>query len=280
MRRMSLSTYWLLGSLFLGSLTHSVHAQSVPAAPKPISLESRMWTLGLQLHGVGERAPATLTADETDAEDYNNDYGATFGWGAGLTVPLTVSFYEGLGMRFALSASYSGDPLFDQATAQISFLTKTENNGNVTWIEPREYRSREAYFLSTSLSSGIHYSLPLLLSTFKPYIGGGPALYFNVVFTDLEATLEEYAVLENEYNDPYDDFNIDPYSMNVRLGANAYLGVNFKVQNALHLNFEVAYNYAYMPEAPLLKATDGSEARRAAYTYSVIKLSSGLIFNF
>lgn len=237
-----------------------------------------MWSLGLQLHGVGERAPAPLSGDAK--ADYQNDYGNTFGWGVGLTVPLTVSFYEGLGMRFALSTSFSGDPLFDQASAQISFLTKSDNNGTTYWIEPRIFETREAYFLSTSLSTGIHYSLPLLLSTFEPYVGGGPALYFNVVYTDLEATLEDYSILENEYNDPYDDFNIDPYSMNVRLGADAYLGVNFKVQNALHLNFEVAYNYAYMPEAPLLKASDGSEARRAAYTYSVIKLSSGLIFNF
>jgi hypothetical protein len=168
------------------------------------------------------------------------------------------------------------------AVAQISFLTQevVEQQGStvLVWGGPRQYRTRQAYIAGGSLAFDVQYMFPLLQGTFKPYLGAGPGLYLNYVFTNILE--EDYALLKNSYNNPYNPNNIDPYSVNFVPGFNGYLGVNFKMSGSMHLNFELTYDLARMGEAPLLKATDEADARRAAYTYSVVKVSSGLLFNF
>lgn len=260
-------------------------AESAPR--KAPTNEQLMWTLGFQIHGItqaggygttsGSSAEPATTSSEIDADVYNDTQGVSFGWGTGFTVPLTVNFFQGLGMRFALTAMFSGEPLFDSGLANIAFLTKVDDS---TWTSPVNYRARDAWVTGGNLAFNVNYTFPLLMGTFKPYLGIGPGLFLNYVFTDLERDPVDYTLLDNQYNDPTDGNNIDPYSVNFQPGVDGYFGVNFMVQNHMHLNFEVAYDLANMPETALVKATDGSNARRAAYTYSVLKFSSGLLFNF
>lgn len=269
--------------IFCGS-NPAMAADTVPR--KAPTNEQLMWTMGFQIHGITETRKSSssdpniqqpTTSTEITSEIYDQTEGATFGWGTGLTIPLTVNFYQGLGLRFAVTAMFSGEPLFDSGLANIAFLTQQDAN---TWTAPENFRSRTAWIAGGNLAFNVNYTFPLLMGTFKPYLGAGPGLFLNYVFTDLERDPVDYTLLDNQYNDPTDGNNIDPYSVNMRPGFDGYFGVNFLVQKSMHLNFEAAYDVAYMPEAPLLKATDGSNARRAAYTYSVLKFSSGLLFNF
>jgi hypothetical protein len=267
----------LVGIVLLGAMGSSEAAEVRQTREEA---EAPMWWLGFQLHATTDGANPGLDPNTESA--YDSTHSMHFGWGGGFTVPLGVNLFHGLGMRLALSANYSGDPPFDKADAQISFLDKQVNeqggSAEAAWGAPRQYATREAFFAGGSLLFDVQYMFPLLLGTFKPYLGAGPGLYVNYVFTDI--TAEDYELLDNPYNDPDDDNNIDPYSVNFAPGFNGYFGVNFKVAGSMHLNFEVQYDLARMPEAPLLKATDEADARRSAYTYSVIKLSSGLLFNF
>jgi len=234
------------------------------------STDARMWWFGFQLHGITDGGSSGLSPDSFEAYDSNE--GTSFGWGTGFTLPITVDLFRGLGMRTALSMSYSGDP-FDKAETQIAYVDQETGGGY-----ERKYRTLNAFFGNVSLLFDVHYGFPLLFGTVKPYLGAGPGLFLNYVFSDL--TQEEFEMLDNEYNDTNDPNNIDPYSVNLATGFNGYLGVNFKVSGTMHLNFEIGYDVAQMSEAPLLKSTDGYDVRRGAYLYSVFRLSSGLLFNF
>lgn len=270
-----------LGSLIaLPALVSPGTVRADEAVPrKAPTMENLMWTLGIQFHGVTD-GRTTGESGESSVTEYGDSKSLAFGWGTGFTVPLVINFVNGLGMRFAFSSVFSGEPLFDNALAQISFLTPTVENEQTTWTAPRLYRAREAWLMGGNLVANVHFTFPLLMGAFKPYLGAGPGVFVNYVFTDLERDVNDFALLDNQYNDPYDSGNIDPYSVSMSPGFDGYVGVNFKVQNHMHLNFEVAYDVASMPESALLKATDGSDAKRSAYYYSVVKLSSGLLFNF
>ncbi len=263
----SLAPYLIAG---LAAVFHAPAAQGAELEKSAMTeAEAPMWWLGFQLHGITDGRAPDLEPDSQDAYDSNR--GTRFGWGGGFTIPLGLNFYHGLGMRTAFSVSYSGEP-FDQALSEISYIDDSSE------IPERRYRTLEAYFAGGSLLIDVQYIFPLLFGTVKPYLGCGPAIILNYVFTDL--TEDEFVLLNNEYNDPNDSNNIDPYSVNTAVGFNGYLGLNFKVTGAMHLNFELEYDVAQMNEAPLLKATDGKDARRAAYLYSVFRFSSGLLFNF
>ncbi len=234
--------------------------------------DAPLWWFGFQLRAVTDGAAPALASDTMDA--YKDLDSMHFDWGGGLAFPLALNLYRGLGMRVLLALTYSGDPPFDKAVAQISFLEQQESGA---WSD-RQYRTRPAFFVAGALATDVQYMFPLLFGAVKPYLGVGPGLYLNYVFTDI--TEDEYVLLANEYNDPNDDNNIDPYSVGLEPGFNSYLGLNFLVSGGMHLNFEVQYDLARFDEAPLLKATDEADARRAAYTYSVVTISTGLIFNF
>ena len=234
--------------------------------------DAPIWWLGIQLRAVTDGSAPAVANDTLDA--YKDIKSMHFDWGGGLAVPVSINLYRGLGMRLALGVNYSGDPPFDKAVAQISFL---EQQDSYNWSD-RQYRTRPAFFVGGYLITDIQFMFPLLAGAVKPYLGLGPGLYLNYVFTDI--TEDEYALLANEYNDPNDDNNIDPYSVNLEPGFDGYLGMNVLVSAGMHLNFEVQYDVARFDESPLLKATDEADARRAAYTYSVITISTGLVFNF
>ncbi len=234
--------------------------------------DAPIWWLGFQLRAITDGAPPATASNTMDA--YKDLDSMHFDWGGGIAFPVGVNLYRGLGMRISLALAYSGDPPFDKAVAQISFL---EQQASGAWSD-RQYRTRPAFFVGGALITDVQYMFPLLFGAIKPYLGLGPGLYLNYVFTDI--TQDEYALLANEYNDPNDDTNIDPYSVNLEPGFDAYLGLNFLVSGGMHLNFEVQYDVARFREAPLLKATDEADARRAAYTYSTITMSTGLTFNF
>jgi len=254
----------------LGFLSGANPGEAAEPVRPGVEAEAPMWWVGFQLHGITDGSAPEYTRDTLTA--YRTPRGTHFGWGAGLSIPVSVNLYRGLGFRTALSLSYSGDP-FDRVESQITFLERSEEGGY-----ERAYLTRGGYFGSAAIQFDVLYTFPLLFGTFKPYLGVGPGLYLNYVFTNL--TEAEFYLLDNQYNDPQDPDNIDPYSVNLEPGFNGFVGVNFKVTGAMHLNFELEYNRAQMDEAPLLKATDGSDARRAAYVYSVVKLSSGILFNF
>ncbi len=234
--------------------------------------DAPLWWLGVQLRAVTDGSAPTAPNDSLDA--YKDLDSMHFDWGGGLAVPVSLNLYRGLGMRLSLGVTYSGDPPFDKAVAQISFLEQQDSGA---WSD-RQYRTRPAFFVGGYLITDVQFMFPLLVGAIKPYLGLGPGLYLNYVFTDI--TADEYFLLANEYNDPNDDNNIDPYSVNLEPGFDAYLGLNVLVSGGMHLNFEVQYDVARFPESPLLKATDEADARRAAYTYSVVTMSTGLVFNF
>lgn len=268
----------LAAAILLATTVQSLPAQAAEDTPskRPDSTEQRMWSLGFQLHGVTDLADA-ITQVPTK-ENYELENGIQYGWGLGLTVPLVIQLWQGLGMRFSMSTMFSGEPLFDPILTHIRFLNTEQAQPPYTWNEPVQYRSPDAWLVANAVTADLHYQFPVLLDTFMPYLGAGPGLFVNFVFPNIPG--DDAELIYNSYNDLNNDFNIDPYSLNLEIGFDGYLGINFKVQNSMYLNLEASYQGAWMPEAPLYKATDGSDARRAAYYYSAIKIGSGLMFTF
>lgn len=264
------------GVLLLGQSSAVWAAEDGTELKRLPSTEQRMWNLGFQFHAVTDGGKGIL--DEPSKETYDLSDSTQYGWGLGVTVPLTIQLWQGLGVRFALGTVFSGEPLFDSVQTEIRFLTANQALPPYSWSEPVVYTSPESWMVANTLVADLHYQFPLLLGTFMPYLGAGPGLFLNFVFPNIPG--EDAELIYNSYNDLNNSFNIDPFSLNLEIGFDGYLGINFKVQDAMHLNLEVAYQGAWMPEAPLYKATDGSDARRAAYYYGALKIGSGLIFTF
>lgn len=227
--------------------------------------DGRIYWLGFQ---------AYLAKDGLQSLDPLTD--TTYGVGVGLAIPVMMDLYHGLGLRVLVAGSYSADPPFDDVVTHIQYTTPADP----ATATPEEVVTKQlgGYFASGTLGVGLNYSRPIMEGTLVPYVGAGPAFMLVAVFPDL--TVNESMLLVNEYNDITDPDNVDPYSVSTVVGFHGYLGAEIRMTRALHLNVEVAYNQASIPETHLDKSTDGYDARRLAFAYGALNFGTGLSWHF
>lgn len=226
--------------------------------------DGRIWWAGWQLF---------LARDQMTGEQP-----VGYDWGMGLNIPVNMELYRGLGMRLQLGLTYSGSPPMNEAQIEINYAVPPEEEGMGATELPKTV---DGFFGAIQLAPSLTYTKPLLEGSVNPYGGFGPALILAYCFPDIEA--EDSVLLDYPPGvEPPDSGveSIDPFSVNLAPGVNAFFGVNFMLARSLHLNVEANYVQANMVETRLEKAKEGYNATRTAFVYSALTLSTGLIWHF
>jgi len=233
-----------------------------PEGTRPVyEDDGRMWWVGWQ---------ASLTRDQMTGEQPIN-----YDWGLAFSVPMMMDLYKGLGTRMKLSVTYSGEPPLDEAVVPFSYVIPAEESGQ----QPQTIdKVLPGFFGALQLNTGVSYTHGLLEGTVNPYVGFGPSLMLVMCFPDLEEV--DAVLLENPDEDDSGISSIDPYTVNVALGVDAYFGVNFALGRTLYLNVEAEYTQAKINETGLEKAKAGYYTSRPEFTYGVMALSTGLTWHF
>lgn len=284
MWRSKVESGWI-GSVLLALLVAPVGeavAQSADELPEELLMgpegarpmferDGRIWWLGWQA-SLGREF---ISWDEIDQSGNAVAQPVGYEWGLGFAIPMMLDLYNGLGMRFKLAATYSGDPPMNDAVVHISYTIPAGDDG-----EPAVFVDKDlpGFFGSLQLNTGISYTHPLLEGAVNPYAGFGPALILVMVFPDLAES--DAVLLENPDEDDSGISSIDPYSVNISPGINAFFGVDFALTQTLYLNVEADYTQAKVGETHLEKAKSGYDTSRGAFTYGALTLSTGLAWHF
>jgi hypothetical protein len=255
--------------------------------------EHRWFRLGMRFYGVN---PAI-------------DEHAVLKTGAAVSVPLTTDFFMGIGMRLAFVGSYNsgqgcvtragGDsancpdgqsagvdyiwrqPLVDDGTGGVLI---DGSNGNAqpgsSFVDPQR---RESHVAAYSLSIGANYELTIptvkVFRHFQPFFGGGVVIAWIYTYSDI--TANEFVLINNSENDPWDDDNLDPWSsQGPQVGGEVYGGFHINIGKAFRFTFEVGYHSFDVPAEELNKATDGYEAQHLSYSLSQTRFGGGFELRF
>ena len=159
------------------------------------------------------------------------------------------------------------------------------SNGNASpganFIDPAA--RRPSHVASYSLSIGANYELTLptikFFRTFQPFVGGGVVIAWIYTYSDISAN--EFVLINNSENDPWDDSNVDPWSsQGPEVGGEVYGGFHINIKESFRFTFEVGYQAYDVPAAPLNKATEGFEAQHLAYRLAQTRFGGGFELRF
>lgn len=225
--------------------------------------------------------------------------------GAGFSIPLTTDFFMGIGMRVAFIGGYNvGKACVDRAGGSsascpdghpggVDYIWRKPmvdgvmdgSNSNAT-PSPTEFtdpQRRLSHVASYSLSIGANYELTIpsveVFRHFQPFFGGGVVIAWVYTYSDI--TANEFILINNDQNDPWDEDNLDPWSsQGPEVGGEVYGGFHINIKETFRFTFEVGYHAFDVPAAELNKATDGFEAQHLAYRLSQTRFGGGFEFRF
>jgi len=227
--------------------------------------------------------------------------------GAAISIPLTTDFFMGVGMRVAFIGGYNaGNTCVDRGGAGGTTSSCPDGHpGGVDYIwrkpmvggvmdgtntnatpSPTEFvdpQRRVSHVAAYSLSIGANYELTIptvqVFRHFQPFFGGGVVIAWVYTYSDI--TANEFILINNDQNDPWDENNLDPWSsQGPEVGGEVYGGFHINIKETFRFTFEVGYHSFDVPAAELNKATDGYEAQHLAYRLSQTRFGGGFEFRF
>ncbi len=263
--------------------------------------EHRWVRLGMRFHGY---MPAVQESAALD-------------WGAGIMVPLTTDFFMGLGVRAAFIGAWNpgngcinrggvgANPQCSQGhVGGVDFRWKEPyvlaedgvtqvfdeagRNSNAMagddWVQHR----RPAHVAQFALAIGGNYELTLphipFFRRFQPFVGGGVLLVWVHTYSDI--TADEFVLIANAENDPYDPDNLDPWSkQGPEVGGEVYGGFHLNPNDVFRVVIEFGYQNVNVPMALLQKATNSGpdrefQAAHLEYRLSQFRIGGGFEFRF
>ena len=191
-----------------------------------------MWWTGFQLFLVKDQLP--------------QEQPTGYGLGMGMAIPIHINLYRGLGTRMRLGLTYSGSPPMNDALTEISYVIPAEEVGDSDLMVTSP---QDGYFAAAEFDLGVAYTISLLEGTVNPYVAAGPSFLLIYVFPDLPE--EEDFLLPDGADTLRGVSSVDPYTVDVTLGANAAGGVHFRLSDSLYLSTEVNYTIAAVSESRL-----------------------------
>ncbi len=236
---------------------------------------------------------------------------AALKFGAGLTVPLTTDFFMGIGMKIAFTGSYNrgnecvnrggvgSDPLCPSGhPGGVDYTWReplvTDGNGNTTvdgtnpdadpsattFMQPQRRPTHVAFY---ALSIGGNYELTIpslqFFRIFQPFVGGGVMIAWVYTYSDI--TEQEFVLINNSENDPFDPDNVDPWAdQGPEVGGEVYGGFHLNLSEVFRFTIELGYHNVLVKEAPLNKATEGYDAKHLEYRLSQLRVGGGFEFRF
>jgi len=242
---------------------------------------------------------------------------AAFNAGAGLTIPVTIDLFMGLGVRASFITLWNsgddcvnrngigGDPscpqghvggvdyrwrepylLGEDGTTQI--FAGAGRNGDALAGDQFVQHRRPTHVAQFGFSIGINYELTLphirFFQIFQPFVGGGLALFWVHTYSDLSA--DEFVLINNAENDTYDPNNLDPWSRQGPVPCpDLYFGFHVNLARHFRLVVEFGAQAVDIPAAPLEKATSippdrDFEAEHLPYTLVQFRMGGGFEFIF
>jgi len=237
--------------------------------------------------------------------------------GAGVMVPVTTDLFMGLGVRAAFIGAWNpGDGCIDRGGIGPDPICSQGHVGGV------DYRWREPYLLDEdgttqifeaagrngdalagddfvqhrrpshvaqfALAIGGNYELTLphirFFQIFQPFVGGGVLLMWVHTYSDISA--DEFVLINNAENNPYDPDNLDPWSkQGPEVGGEVYGGFHINPAKMFRFVVEFGYQNVNVPLAALDKATSISpdrefEAAHLEYRLSQFRFGGGFEFMF
>jgi len=241
------------------------------------------------------------------------DLHAALGVGAGVMIPVTTDLFMGLGFRAAFIGAWNpangcithdGDgppnsacpeghvggvdyrwrephPLDENGVAIPDVIDGRDGNAvpGQDWAQHR----RPSHIAQFALAIGGNYELTLphirFFQIFQPFVGGGVLLMWVHTYSDI--TADEFVLINNPENDPYDPDNLDPWSkQGPEVGGEVYGGFHLNASSAFRFVLEFGYQNVNIPLAPLQKATTGFEAAHLEYRLSQFRFGGGFEFMF
>ncbi len=231
--------------------------------------------------------------------------------GAGITIPVTLDFFMGLGMKIAFTGVYNQgndcvnrgvpgtdpdcpdgqvggvdfqwrEPLSqDDSGATVVDGTDPEASpSSTTYVSPQR---RSAHVAQFALTIGVNYELTLpniqVFRIVQPFFGGGVAIVWVHTYSDIKET--EFVLIYNDMNDPYDSNNMDPWSdQGPEVGGEVYGGTHFNLTEVFRVSLELGYMNVSVPETTLKKATEGFDTKHLDYRMSSFRFGGGFEFRF
>jgi hypothetical protein len=225
--------------------------------------------------------------------------------GAAISIPLTTDFFMGIGMRLAFVGGYNAGKDCVERAGGTSSTCPDGHPGGVDYIwrkpmvngvvdgsnsnatpSPTEFmdpQRRVSHVAAYSLSIGANYELTIptvkVFRHFQPFFGGGVVIAWVYTYSDI--TANEFILINNDQNDPWDEDNLDPWSsQGPEVGGEVYGGFHINIKKTFRFTFEVGYHAFDVPAAELNKATEGFEAQHLAYRLSQTRFGGGFEFRF
>lgn len=232
--------------------------------------------------------------------------------GAGITVPLTTDFFMGIGMKIAFNGAYNrGNECVNRGGVGEDPLCPSGHKGGVdyTWREPLvtdastgnttvdgtnpdaqpsatafmqpQRRPTHIAFYALTIGGNYEVTIPNLqfFRIFQPFVGGGVMIAWIYTYSDI--TEQEFVLINNSENDPFDPDNVDPWAdQGPEVGGEVYGGFHLNLSDVFRFTVELGYYNVLVQEAPLNKATDGYDAKHLEYRLAQLRFGGGFEFRF
>lgn len=242
-------------------------AGDVRAADPPSSGETA--TVGTAPHRyfrLGLRAYATIDHDGGDA--------AALKPGVIATIPLTLDFKYGLGMRIAFTAAHFQNSVFDVAWNEVANDPATSKEYTYTGTD-----NRSIYYGATV---GFNYEVTVpeepFFKVFQPFVGVGVAILWVRTHPDVPA--QDSVLISNDFYRGPDQKDYDPWSLQVRAGLDLYGGFHLNASRTFRFPIEFGYRMVPVPEHDLMWGTEGYDYRHLEYLINTFNIGGGLEWLF
>ncbi len=206
--------------------------------------------------------------------DHDGEDAAKMPVGAGMSIPLTLNFHKGLGMRLAFVGGHIQSIEYTVAWNSVKDDAST--------LEEHQFEGEDNRLIYYGGTVGFSYEITIpsepFFQIFQPFLSVGAAIL--VVRTHPDVPVAHDILIQNEYYDGPEAKSFDPWSLQVLGGLDLSWGFHINASKTFRFPFEFGYRLVPVPNSVLDWGTEGYDYQHLQYTFNTFNFGGGLEWLF